>query len=299
MRGASAIAGRGGGWRRWAARAGACAVLALATPGCSRAAPNPSEPLTKAPDGRKLELTFREEFNEFRPRRGNAGVWRTSFGDGSKNDVGARTLSANKELQVYVDKDWADATGPIGLDPFTVRDGVLHIRGDRAPAHLKPRLGGYGYTSGLITTQPSFQQTYGYFEIRAALPRGKGLWPAFWLLPADLSWPPEIDVLESIGDPTTAYVTAHSKHGKAKGIETKLKGEGFHTFAVAWDAKDLVWYVDGAEIGRQPTPPDANKPMYMLANMAMGGDWAGAPDDTTKFPATYAIDYIRAYRFAP
>jgi beta-glucanase (GH16 family) len=298
VRGAFVFAGPGG-WRSRAASAVACAVLALALPGCGRAAQASSAPLTRAPDGRKLELTFHDEFDQFRPRRGQAGVWRTSFGDGSKTDVGARTLAANKEVQVYVDRDWADAAGPIGLDPFTIRDGVLHIRGDRAPAGLTPRLGGYAYTSGLITTQPSFRQTYGYFEMRAALPRGKGLWPAFWLLPADLSWPPEIDVMESVGDPSRAYVTAHSKHGKAQGIETRLSGEGFHTFAVAWDAKNLVWYVDGAEIGRQPTPPDVNKPMYLLANLAMGGDWAGAPDETTAFPATYAIDYIRAYRFAP
>ena len=300
MRGALKIAGQGGQWRRRASAAVACLVMLAGAPGCSRAAQGPSGPLTRAPDGRKLELTFREEFDRFRPLRGGKdGIWRTTFGDGSKSDIGARTLSANKEVQVYVDADMADAAGLIGLDPFKAHDGVLSITADRAPAHLRPRLGGYAYTSGLITTQPSFRQTYGYFEMRAALPRGKGLWPAFWLLPADLSWPPEIDVMESIGDPGRVYVTAHSRTGKAQGIEVRVAGDGFHTFAVAWDPKVLVWYFDGAEVGRQPTPSDLNKPMYLLANLAMGGDWAGTPDETTAFPATYAIDYIRAYRFAP
>lgn len=298
MRGVFAIWDQDGGWRRRAVTATAWLLVLACAPGCSGAAQALSAPLTRAPDGRKLEVTFRDEFDQFRPFRGDkGGVWRTTFGDGSKTDVGARTLGANKELQVYVDADMADATGRIGLDPFKVRDGVLSISAARTAEALKPRLGGYAYTSGLITTQPSFRQTYGYFEMRAALPRGKGLWPAFWLLPTDLSWPPEIDVMESIGDPTRAYVTAHSNTGKAQGIEVKVEGEGFHTYAVAWDARTLTWYLDGAEVGRQSTPSDLNRPMYMLANLALGGDWAGAPDATTTLPATYAIDFIRAYRF--
>ena len=111
----------------------------------------------------------------------------------------------------------------------------------------------------MITTLHSFSQRYGYFEMRAKLPRGKGIWPAFWLLPQDLSWPPEIDIMESIGDPNTVYVTAHSTTKKAEGIKVGVKGDGFHTFAVAWDPKLIVWYVDGAEVGRQPTPADMNK----------------------------------------
>ena len=285
--------------RRRALQALACGPLLAVLAACGGPAQGAPDPLERAPDGRKLELTFREEFESFRPWRGEAGTWRTTFGDGKVTGLGARTLSANKEVQLYVDADMADDKGRVGLDPFRTRDGVLTITADRAPEHLKPRLGGYAYTSGLITTQPSFQQTYGYFEMRAALPRGKGLWPAFWLLPADLSWPPEIDVMESIGDPGKVYVTAHSKTGKAKGIEIQVSDSGFHTYAVAWDAKSLVWYVDGVEAGRQATPSDLNKPMYMLANLAMGGDWAGVPDATTPFPTTYAIDYIRAYRFAP
>ena len=289
MRGVARAAGR-------TVAAGVCLALA-ACGGPARSAA--TGPLSAAPDGRRLELTFREEFDTFRPWRGAAGAWRTTFGDGKAQGFGARTLQANKELQLYVDADMADDQGKVGLDPFAVKDGVLTITADRAPDALRPRLGGYGYTSGLISSQPSFRQTYGYFEMRAALPRGKGLWPAFWLLPADLSWPPEIDVMESIGDPTKVYVTAHSKTGKAQGIEARVSGEGFHTYAVAWDAKNLIWYVDGVEAGRQPTPADMHKPMYLLANLAMGGDWAGAPDNSTRFPATYAIDYIRAYRFVP
>jgi beta-glucanase (GH16 family) len=244
-------------------------------------------------------MTFHDEFDQFRPWNGKTGLWRTTFGDGKLTGVEQRTLQANGELEVYVDADMADAAGKIGVDPFKVKDGVLEITAARTTPPVAARLKNYGYTSGLITTQPSFSQRYGYFEMRARLPQGKGLWPAFWLLPADLSWPPEIDVMESVGDPTRAYVTAHSKTAKAEGIEVRLTPGEFHVFAVSWGPEMLVWYVDGREVGRQPTPPDLNKPMYMLANLALGGGWAGAPDGTTPFPATYAIDYIRAYRFAP
>jgi beta-glucanase (GH16 family) len=281
----------------------ACALgtcqRAAGAPGPPAAGPPASGPLKKAPDGRPLSLTFADDFDSFRPFVGGKGIWRTTFGDGHRADFDQRTLRWNKEVQLYVDPDLIDAQGPMGLDPFAVHDGVLQITGARAPERLAKRLGGFAYTSGLISSQPSFNQLYGYFEMRAALPRGKGLWPAFWLLPADMSWPPEIDVMESIGDPSRVYVTAHSNAAKAQGIEAHTSGEGFHTYAVAWDAQTLVWYVDGAEAGRQPTPPDMHKPMYMLANLAMGGDWAGPPDATTPFPATYAIDFIRAYRFVP
>ena len=165
---------------------------------------------------------------------------------------------------------------------------------------LSAQLGGYRYFSGLISSQPSFAQTYGYFEMRAKIPRGKGLWPAFWMLPADFSWPPELDVMESIGDPSAYYTTAHSAVTKmAAGLKTDIAPDAFHTFAVAWDEKQIVWYVDGREVNRQPTPPDMHKPMYLVANLAVGGNWPGSPDGATRFPARMTIDYIRAYRFAP
>src|SRR4051812_48168337 len=98
MRGVSVI---GAPWVRRAGRvatAAACLLILAATPGCSRAAAGPGSgtegPLTRAPDGRRLELTFREEFDQFRPWRGTDGIWRTTFGDGSKSGVGVRTLSA-------------------------------------------------------------------------------------------------------------------------------------------------------------------------------------------------------------
>ena len=77
----------------------------------------------------------------------------------------------------------------------------------------------------------------------------------------------------------------------------KISPNGFHIFAASWDPQEIIWYVDGREVRRQPTPPDMNKPMYLLANLAVGGHWPGAPDASTSFPARMSIDYIRAYKF--
>src|SRR5882672_11074834 len=89
----------------------------------------------------------------------------------------------------------------------------------------------------------------------------RGFGPPFWLLPKDLSWPPEIDVMESIGDPTHVYMTAHTTTRGAVGVERRIAGDDFHTFAVSWDARELIWYLDGVETGRQQTPADMHKPM--------------------------------------
>jgi beta-glucanase (GH16 family) len=283
-------------------------VLALSASACRFGAPAEaaaSAPLKQSPDGRPLVLTFHDEFETFRPWRNGRGVWRTTFKDGQgASPVDLRTLRSNNELQLYVDPDMrlgggVPAVHPASaLDPFVVHDGVLDIVAQPTPPGQASELAGYRYTSGLITTQPSFSQTYGYFEIRAKLPRGKGLWPAFWLLPADLGWPPEIDVVESIGDPGVVYMTAHSKLDERPSNREEISPEAFHVYAVSWDPGVLVWYIDGREVKRQPTPPDMNKPMFMLANLAVGGNWPGEPDFSTGWPARMSIDYIRAYKFA-
>ncbi|THD78839.1 MAG: glycoside hydrolase family 16 protein [Phenylobacterium sp.] len=276
----------------------AAAALALSLAACLKAGPPASAatpPLARAPDGRSLAVTFDDEFDSFRRFHDGKGVWRTTYRDGQAADeFDIRTLKNNKEVELYVDPDFQH----LGLDPFRIRDGMLEITADRPPEKARGALRGYQYVSGVITTQPSFSQTYGYFEMRAKLPAGKGVWPAFWLVRQDLSWPPEVDIMESIGDPSEYYATLHSNDAKDGGTKVPIDRDGFHVFAVSWDAQQLVWFVDGREVKRLPTPPDMHKPMYIIANLALGGDWAGYPDAGTPFPATLRIDYIRAYRFA-
>jgi beta-glucanase (GH16 family) len=180
-------------------------------------------------------------------------------------------------------------------DALTVSGGLLRIAATARPAQ------GHPYTSGIITTQDTFAQQYGYFEIRARVPHGQGLWPAFWLLHAGpLPWT-EIDVFEVLAnDTTTLYMSNHWRDdsGQPQFLTQPFSGpdfsKGFHTFGVSWTADQLTWYVDGipqAET-RDNVPAE---PLFMLANLAVGGQWPGYPDSTTHFPAYLYIDYIRVY----
>lgn len=273
------------------------ASMLLAIAMCAHA--NAQPPLRTAPDGRRLVLTFSDDFNSFRPWGSPGGVWRTTFGDGKDAGINARTLSDNGELEVYADANFFDAKGNFGLNPFEVHDGMLEILARPLPKALLARMSGLTYSSGMISSQPSFSQRYGYFEMRAKIPSGKGLWPAFWLLPADGTWPPEIDVFEAVGDGGDIHSTVHSKLREAVDVESHIAPDRFHTYAVSWDAKHVIFYIDGRKRGEQETPPDMHKPMFLIANLAIGGFWPGSPDATTTFPAKMTIDYIRAYRFAP
>ena len=250
-------------------------------------------------DTSKMTMTFDDEFNTLSLNTGvHSGTWKTSFGGGA---VSGRTLASNQEKEIYADADYTGTgTTPLGVNPFSLNNGVVDITAAPASAAVSAAIGGYQYTSGLMTTRSSFAQQYGYFEVRAKLPAGQGLWPAFWLLPANGSWPPEIDVFEQLGkDPSTIFETSHSRTTGAhtwqqQAINLDNPG-GFHTYGMQWDQDSLVWYIDGVEVGRQATSPDMNQPMYMLLNLAVGGGWPGDPDPTTPFPATMSIDYVHAY----
>jgi len=232
-----------------------------------------------------FQLTFADEFDSFDWSPDGSHGWRTTL------DWGNRTLPPNNEAQYYSDAS-------VGVDPFYLHDGVLDIT---ATAGSNPL--GLPYNSGVITTQGSFSQLYGYFEMRAQLPAGAGLWPAFWLLPADHSWPPELDVFEVLGsDPTTAFVGVHSvatgEHTTAgAAVATADLSEGFHTFGVNWEPDVVQWYIDGVEVAEVPTPADMHQPMYLIANLGVGGEgsWPGVADPSA-FPATMSINYIHVYQ---
>jgi hypothetical protein len=258
-------------------------------------------------DRSNLVESFADDFNSFSwyaeglsPQKDRHGTWRTHYGTQGVNGEGSRSFPG--ELQVYADTAFkGTASEPLGLNPFHITDGILEIWAEPAPERVAPFIWGRRYTSGLITSKYSFSQLYGVFEIRARLPKGRGYWPAFWLLPTDSSWPPEIDVLEVLGDETTKlYASAHSKaegEHTAAGIEAPVPdlSSNFHRYTVEWQKDYIIWYLDGVEIERAPTPADMHKPMYLLANLTIGG-WHGGPDSSTRFPGIYAIDYIRAYR---
>ncbi|HEY2658169.1 MAG TPA: family 16 glycosylhydrolase [Caulobacteraceae bacterium] len=254
-------------------------------------------------------MTFDDEFNSFSPWNPTTktGVWMTSYGWSAVTSLNAHTLLGSGELDIDVDPTFAGTgTKALGINPFSISNGVLSITA--APTYIadKPLLWNYAYTSGVITTQKSFSQTYGYFEMKAEFPSTPvGMWPAFWLLPADGKGDNEIDVFESVNDaPNTVHETVHwdNAAGAASYISfpTYVPNllTGFHTYGLMWTATTITWFIDGAAVGSVATPLGMNKAMYMVANLSVGGNWPGAPNSTTKFPATYQIDYIHAYSLA-
>ena len=232
-------------------------------------------------------LRFDDEFNTFSSSvDGKTGTWMTTYPFGGEN---ANTLTPNGEGEYY-----GSATGP--NSPFSLSNGVLNITASKAAAGSNPY--GLPYTSGLITTDGSFSQTYGYFEISAKLPAGQGLWPAFWMLPTAAHDSTELDVFEVLGSsPSTLYGSTHGSSGVSQAFTVPDTSTGFHTYGVDWEPSTVTFYMDGTKIGSTPTPASMNQPMYMLLNLAVGGatSWPGAPNATTAFPSTMQIDYVRAY----
>jgi beta-glucanase (GH16 family) len=161
--------------------------------------------------------------------------------------------------------------------------------------------------SGMVSSAGHFDFRDGYVEMRAKLPAGHGLWPAFWLLPSAGTWPPEIDIMENLGsEPSIQQMHYYydNRSGNHRDDGTAWTGPDFsadfHTFSVEWSPSVIRWYVDGVE--RRPAYSDAStiasQPMYLLATLQIGGSWPGDPDGSTSFPADYRIDYIRVWQLA-
>jgi beta-glucanase (GH16 family) len=228
---------------------------------------------TTTPMRPRGRLVFADEFDGGSL---NTAVWNTAYwwGRGDTN---------RKELQYYAE------------DAFEVRDGLLRIVARPQADDAFP------YTSGIITSLGTFSQRYGLFEIRARMPKGKGLLPAGWLLLANRLLPYEVDIFEIPGDDgRQVYMTYHWQD--AYGVKRQEYGvfdgpdfsDAFHTFSVEWSPSSLIWFVDGVERFRsyQDVPP---VPMYILVNLAVGGEWGGDPDAATQFPAVLEVDYVRVY----
>lgn len=200
----------------------------------------------------------------------------------------------------------ADEQTRRGVHTVSVADHLLRLTAMETPPEMVADIpAGYSKThiSGAITSFPH-AQTYGVFEMRAKFPRGKGLWPAFWLLPQDMSWPPEADIVEALGrDMTTLFVTSHSKTEQMISTAVKVPdmAAGFHSYTLDWGPGKVAWYFDRVCVRSGPTPTDWHQPMYLLLNLAVGGPddhWGGAPDATTMFPATMEVSYVRVWQRA-
>ncbi len=228
---------------------------------------------------------FGDSFSGFNWSANGSTGWMT------QGATGWRSLGANHEAEFYSDPS-------VGVNPFSVANSVLTIT---ATPGTNPM--GLPYNSGMINSHGLHDQEYGYFVMKAQLPAGAGMWPAFWLLPTNYSWPPEIDVFEQLGsDPNTIFVGTHSAVGgpnvsTTTAIHVANTTTSFHTYAVDWEPNTITWYFDGTKIFSEATPADMHQPMYMIANLAIGGQgsWPGPPTSASEFPAKMQIDYIRAY----
>jgi beta-glucanase (GH16 family) len=245
-------------------------------------------------------LTFNDDFNSLSLWNGTKGTWATDYWYDDLKTSNGNTLEGNGEQEWYINSNY-DLTKSV--KPWAVKDGIMTITAAPADPSIQQYINGYQYTSGEINTYHSFSQLYGYFEMRAQLPAGQGFWPAFWLLPEDGSWPPELDVMEVLGDNMhMLYTTVHTQETgehTSDGKDVKVAADmskGYHTYAVDWEPDYITWYFDNKQVYRTETPADMNKPMYMQANLAVGGYWPGNVDGTTPFPGEMKIDYIRAYQ---
>jgi beta-glucanase (GH16 family) len=175
---------------------------------------------------------------------------------------------------------------------------------------------GRSYTSARLKTAGKFEHDYGRYEARLKLPSGQGIWPAFWMLGADIGttpWPDcgEIDIMENIGkEPTLVHGTLHgpgysggSSIGKSYELPSKAAfSADYHVYAIEWERDEVRWYVDGTlyQTRKPGDLPSGTKWVYdhdffILLNLAVGGQWPGNPDGTTKFPQLLIADYVRVY----
>ncbi len=240
-------------------------------------------------------LTMSDEFDvDGAP---NPSIWGFDIGTGD-NGWG------NNELQYYTNRP----------ENVVVEDGMLKITA------IQESFEGSGYTSARLLTKGLFQQQYGRFEARMKLPFGKGMWPAFWLLGAnidDIGWPfcGEIDVMENAGSKPTKVSGAVHGPGYSGGnpilkeyeFESSRVDSDFHIYGIEWGPEYINYYIDDV-LYFQVTPDSLeeeevdrsnwvfdNGPFYMIINLAVGGNFDGNPSPQTVFPQTMYVDYVRVY----
>lgn len=253
-----------------------------------------------------------------------AGPWKLVWADefeGNAVDTARWTFETgghgwgNKELEHYT--PGANAR---------VENGMLVIEARKEEA------GGRHYTSTRMNTHGKASWTYGRVEARIKMPRGKGMWPAFWMLGdniGEVGWPRcgEIDIVEMVGGPSPegakdqdaiASGAVHranldpSTKSEVKSNSTRYPnpggaklGDDFHVYAVEWSPAAIVHSMDGkvfqtVDISSRADGYDAfHRPFFVLLNLAVGGDWPGAPDETTAWPQRMLVDWVRVYQHQP
>jgi beta-glucanase (GH16 family) len=251
---------------------------------------------TSSPAGSPWALVWKDEFEGSNGSAPDSSKWIIETGgDGW----------GNHELEYYTSR----------LQNAQVQNGSLVIT-----AFKETYTGSDGvtrkYTSARMKTAGKFDQQYGRFESRIKIPYGQGIWPAFWMLgnnSGPVGWPGcgEIDIMENIGkEPAIVHGTIHGPgYAGAAGIGSSFSlasgrfADDYHLYAVEWEPNVIRFYVD-SNLYATRTPADLpqgtkwvyDHPFFMILNVAVGGDWPGAPDNTTVFPQAMLVDYVRVYK---
>ncbi len=241
--------------------------------------------------------------------------WRLAWAD----EFGGEALDAqNWNLQIVeagrFNDEWQRYTD--SSENAYVDDGHLVIRA----IHESDEHGINQYTSARLNTANKRTFKYGKIVARIRLPYGEGIWPAFWMLGAnidenggDTPWPQsgEIDILELYGSKDDAVVEANLHYADASGshasrgaaifrLDRGRFADDFHVFELEWDADRIAWSVDGQQYASMPITADDlsefHEEFFILLNIAVGGRHAGRPDDTTEFPQHMYVDWVRVYR---
>ena len=260
----------------------------------------PTTPPAAPPDPRNPpQLVWSDEFNGAAGSKPDPAKWTIDPGTGPNN-----------ELEYYTNNNNASMDGAGSL--------VMEARQEVTPGSACPG-GTCQYTSHRMNTGTKFTFTYGRVEARVRVPKGNGLWPAFWMMGADFltgrPWPynGEVDIMEILGkDTKTAYSTIHApayNGGGGIGSPYTLPGgadfaDGYHVWAANWNSRGIVYTLDGqtvltldkATVEDTRGPWVYDHPFYLILNLAVGGDWPGPPDATTGFPKKMLVDYVRVYQ---
>jgi beta-glucanase (GH16 family) len=262
-----------------------------------------------------LHRTFHDDFDQhplanerWVPHYAGGANWPEARYWGGEGSDFKRKTSANGEQQIYVDPRYSGrAATPLGLDPFKVSSGILSIVARRTPPDLKPVLFNNEYISGILTSQGKFSQKHGYFELRAKIPVGTGVWPAFWLLADDGGWPPEIDAMEGRGQrPGDLVMTTHWRIPSTQRIEScgfdfalPDAAAEFHDYGVLWEPDRIIYYIDRKPVSDIAVPIGFDDPMYMIVNLAMGSKFFGGVgfvDGESPATVAFEIDRISVYQ---
>lgn len=245
-------------------------------------------------DERNWQLVWSDEFDGAQGELPDNTKWTFDIGTGD-NGWG------NQELQYYTDRPENVSLDGEGNLVITARSETL---------------GGRQFTSARIKTEGLFEQQYGRFEARLITPYGPGLWPAFWMLGANIEtvgWPQcgEIDIMELRGqEPNIIHGSIHGPGYSGGNPITKMYGlvndrfdSDYRIYAVEWDEDKIDFFVDDflyQRIERDDVPGEwvYDQPFFILLNVAVGGDYVGFPTPDTPFPQEMIIDYVRVYQKA-